>query len=178
MKYLIYIISIIILLGINLGLFGNLQILSQVPNLLLLFTLCAALEKKNYDFLYIAFVCGIFLDFFSASFFGGFTLSFLFIALILNFLSNAFVLLELNWKSLSLILFGALLLLNLFLWVYGFIAFWLHWTGDFNNFKNFSGVFLINLLYNWVLLYPTFIYYSYVRRIIDGFEIRGRGVVI
>jgi rod shape-determining protein MreD len=177
MKYFIYITSIIILLGINLGLFGNLQLFSQIPNLLLLFTLCASLDKKKHDFFFIAFTCGIFLDFFSASFFGGFTFSLLLIALVLSFLSNTLVVLELNWKSLSLLLFGTLVMINLTLWVYGFFAYRFHLSGDFNNFKTFSSTFVINFLYNWLLLYPIFIYYNYVRKIIDGFEIRGRGVV-
>lgn len=61
-KYLIYFFAIVALLVLNLGLFNNLQIKGQIPNLLFLFSLCFALEKKSFDFFFVAFVSGLFLD--------------------------------------------------------------------------------------------------------------------
>src|SRR5271155_5350447 len=121
MKYVIYLISIIVLLGLNVGLFSNLQIQGQIPNLLLLLTVYFALDKKGYDFFFTAFVCGIFLDFFSPGFFGAFTVAFLILALAINALVNSLMLLEINWKSLTLLLLGALVVVNFSVWLYGFM---------------------------------------------------------
>jgi len=71
-------------------------------------------------------------------------------------------------------LLGALLLLNTFSWLYGLTAFKFHWTSDYNTVKSFSGAFLTALAYNLILLYPTFIYYDFTKRIIDGFSVRKR----
>jgi cell shape-determining protein MreD len=85
MKYLIYLFAIIILLAVNIGLFNNLQIKGQIPNLLFLMTLFFVLEKKSYDFFFISMVSGLFLDFFSTSFFGSFTVALLTLSLLLHF---------------------------------------------------------------------------------------------
>lgn len=177
MKYLIYLIAIIMLIGINLGVFGNLQIKSQIPNLLLLFTLCASLEKKDFDFFFIAFFCGLFLDFYSASFFGSFTFGFLLVALALNFLANRLVMLELNWKSLTLMLLASMLVLNLFLWGYGLLAYKFNLARDFLSFKTFAGAFLVIFLYNLLLLYPVYLFYTFLKRIIDSLSRKNRSVV-
>jgi rod shape-determining protein MreD len=175
MKYLIYLVAIIILAGVNVGLFNNLQLFGQIPNLLLLFTICAALEKNNYDFFFIALVSGIFLDFYSASFFGSFTIGLLLVALFLNFLVNTFVVLELNWKSLSLLVLASLVFLDFFLWSYGLLAYRLNWSVDFVSLKAYSGSFFSALIYNWLLLYPTYVFYTFTRRLVDNLSLRRRG---
>jgi hypothetical protein len=177
MKYLIYVIAIIFLVGVNLGLFNNLQLFGQIPNLLLLFTLFAALEKKDYDFFFVAFICGIFLDFYSASFFGSFTISLLLLALCLHILANTLALFELNWKSLGLLLLAGLVLLDLFSWIYGFAAYQFNWAPNFIAFQSFVRAFPAIFIYNLLLLYPTFLFYNFVKKIIDNLSIRRRGVV-
>ena len=177
MKYLIYIVAIIFLVGLNLGLFNNLQFFGQIPNLPLLFTLFAALEKKDYDFFFVAFICGIFLDFYSASFFGSFTISLLLVALCLHILANTLALFELNWKSLGLILLAALVLLDLFSWAYGFAAYRFNWAPDFISFRSFVGAYPATFIYNLLLLYPTLLFYNFVKKFIDNLSVRRRGVV-
>ena len=177
MKYLIYLIAIIFLVGLNLGLFSNLQFFGQIPNFLLLFTVCASLEKQNYDFFFIAFICGIFLDFYSANFFGTFTLSLLLLALCLHIFANTLVLLELNWKSLVFLLLTAIILLDLFSWVYGFAAYQFGWAPAFISFRSFAVSFAPYFFYNLLLFYPAFLFYNFVRKIVDGFSLRRRGVV-
>src|SRR3989344_3299474 len=104
MKYFIYLLSVIILLGLNLGIFGQFPIFGQIPNLLFLLVIFFALEKRSYDFFFVGFVCGLFLDFFSANYFGSFTLSFLAVGLAMHVFAGSFIGVELNWKVLGLIL--------------------------------------------------------------------------
>lgn len=177
MKYFIYTLAIIILIGLNLGLFNNLQINNQIPNLLLLLTLYFSLEKDSYDFFFIAFVSGLFLDFYSAGFFGGFTLAFLSLALLLHLLASNFVLLELNWKSLSLLLAASLVILNSLLWLYGLWVYKLNWAFGYTGLKTFASAFLPGLIYNWLLLYPMYLCYGLIKNLIENLTIRRRGLV-
>ncbi len=177
MKYFIYTLAIILLLGVNLGLFNNLQIRGQIPNLLFLFVLCVALEKKDLDFLLIALVSGLFLDFYSAGFFGGFAFIFLGLSFLGYFFVNYLVVLEMNWKTLSAALLVGLLLFNLFLWLYGLIAFKLNWTGQYVSFKIFLRAFPASFIYNCLLLYPMYLFVNWLRRFVDNLTIRRRGFV-
>lgn len=177
MKYFIYIISIIILLGLNVGLFNNLQIRGQIPNLLLLLTLYCSLEKKGYEFFFVAFIAGIFLDFYSVNFFGSFTLAFLVLALAIHFLSGSLMVLEVNWRSLTLLLLASLLLVNFTLWLYGFLAFKLNLTADYESIVVFIKSFPAEFFYNWLLLYPMYLLSNLLKRLIDNLKLRRRGFV-
>ncbi|HYV33994.1 MAG TPA: hypothetical protein VE973_04065 [Candidatus Limnocylindria bacterium] len=177
MKYLFYILAIIILLGLNLGIFGNLQVQNQIPNLLLLLVICFSLEKKGFDFFFIAFISGIFLDSFSAGFFGGFTLSLITLGLLIHFLSNNLMVMEINWKSLIVLMLGSLVFVNFTLWLYGLISFKLNASPDYVNFHSFISGFAISFLYNLTLLYPMYLFYNILRNNIDSYSIRRRGVV-
>ncbi len=138
MKYLIYFIAIIILLGLNLGIFNFFPIFGHVPNLLFLLSLFFALEKKDYDFFFTAFICGLFLDFYSAGFFGAFTLAFLTVSVAIHsFVNNVFVF-EINWKTLSAALFTGMLFLTLIIWLYGLVVFKFSWTTQYTTFKVFA----------------------------------------
>lgn len=159
------------------GLFGQMPIAKQVPNLLFLFTIFFALEKKGYDFYFIAFISGLLLDFFYTGFFGSFTLAFLISSSCLHLLSDTFIVFELNWKSLSGLLFGALAVAYLVVWLYGLMVYKFNWTHDFESFSLFSRYFLINFLYNWALLYPMYIVYTLLKQGVDSLTIRRRGIV-
>jgi hypothetical protein len=177
MKYLIYLIAIIILLGLNLGLFGSLQIQSQIPNLLFLLTLFFSLEKKDYDFFFVALVSGLFLDFYSAGFFGGFTLSLLVVSLLAHLFVTEILVVDINWKTLSFALLVALVIFNLILWFYGLVIFKLGLSSEFSGIKIFISQFPINFLYNWVMLYPLYLFFTFLRNFMDKLTVRRRGVI-
>ncbi|MDR3642153.1 MAG: hypothetical protein P4L74_00820 [Candidatus Doudnabacteria bacterium] len=177
MKYFIYILAIIILLGVNIGLFGNLPIRGQSPNLLLLLTVYFSVDKSSYDFYFIAFACGLFLDCFSASFFGGWTFGFLILALALHTLSSQLLVLELNWKSLALLVFGSFSLVSFCLWFYTWAALKAGAPGYGLGFNPSLADFVPALIYNLLLLYPMYFIYYRLKALIADFTIRSRGVV-
>ena len=177
MKYLIYLLAIILLLGLNIGLFNNLQFYGQAPNLLMLMIIFLALDKDDLSFFPVVFVAGLFMDAFSANFFGGWTLSFLILALLLNFLSSRLMVFELNWKSLTLLVCGAWFLLNFCLWVYGFFIFKANLMPDYTGIKIFYGNFLPGLIYNWLFIYPMYLFVNFLKTLVRNFTIHSRGVV-
>ncbi|SRR6266404_3075175 len=177
MKYLIYLLAIIILLGLNIGLFNNLQIRGQMPNLLFLLALYFSLDKKDFDFFFISLVSGLFLDFYSAGFFGAFAMAFLLVSLCVHiFVSNVLVF-ELNWKSLSLALAVALAMLDFLVWFFGLLAFKFSWTSQYSGFRIFLSAFPAGLLYNWLLLYPMYWFSNFLRRLVDNLSLHRRGIV-
>jgi cell shape-determining protein MreD len=148
-----------------------------MPNLLFLLVLFFALEKKDYDFFFIAAVCGLFLDFYSAGFFGGFTLAILTVSLCAHLFAADVLVIDLDWKTLSLSLLAALIVFYLIVWVYQLAAFKLNFGSQYTGIKIFASRFLINFLYNWLLLYPVYLYYTFLRNIVDNISARRRGVV-
>lgn len=175
-KYLIYTIAIILLFGINLGLFGNLSVFGQVPNLLFLLMIYFALEKKELDFFYIAFLSGLFLDFFSVHFFGGYTLSFLVLSAVLYSLTQNFILQDLNWKFLIGVLLGSMAVLQIFLWCYASAVAVMHLSAEPESLGVYFNNFVWNFLYNLLLFYPVYFYYGYLRKLVDLLTVKRRGM--
>src|SRR5438094_397656 len=103
MRYFIYILAILALIAINIGLFNNLKLAWQIHNLLFLFVVCASLLKKDFDFFFIGLVGGLFLDFYSPNFFGGFTLAFIVTGMIIYLFIRTFAVSDLNWRTLGFI---------------------------------------------------------------------------
>lgn len=177
MKYFIYLLAIIFLLSLNLGLFNNLQIKGQIPNLLFLFSLYFAFEKKDLDFFFVSFVCGLVLDFYSTTFFGSFTLAFLSICLLLNLFVNNLAVVEINWKTLSLTLLLGLAGLNLLVWLYSAAAYKLNWTQDYSGLKDYFSGFLVSFFYNLLLLYPVYLFANFLKNFTDSLSVRRRSVI-
>jgi cell shape-determining protein MreD len=167
MKYIIYIATIIVLLGINVGVFSNLQFFSGVPNLLLLFVIIFSLENESRDFLIVAALSGMILDFYSGAFIGSFTIGFLLLALAVQAVSNSFLALEINWKYLAGLTVGGWVLVYLFVWVYGYYTYKLGWNPAFIEFVTVRNKIIPEVVYNLLLLYPMFLLGSAVKRFIS-----------
>jgi cell shape-determining protein MreD len=177
MKYLIYLTAIVVLLGINIGLFNNLQIRGQIPNLLFLMSLFFVLGKNDFDFFFVSLAAGLFLDFLSAGFFGIYTLTFLLLSLGIYFFVNNLVVVELNWKSLSLALVFCLLVFNILVWFFGLASFKFGWAGNYTNLKVYMDSFPASLFYNWLLLYPMYLASNSLKILVENLTMRRRGII-
>lgn len=178
MKYFIYLLAIIILLGVNLGLFSGLKIQGQLPNLLFLLTVCFAMIKQDgEDYLFVAFVAGLFLDFYSTRFFGSFTLALLLLALFLRQLMSNILALALNWKILSLAVVFSWTALNILLWFYALLAAKFNWIGYSADFKTIFSALPAGLFYNLLLLYPVYLLANFLKKLIVDLSFKGRGVI-
>ena len=173
MKYLIYLIAIILLLALDLGLFGQLPINGQVPNLLFLLTLYFVLDKKDNDFLFVAFVCGLFLDFFSVGFFGRFTLAFLLTAFCLRLFSDT-VELGQNFQTLASAFMATFTLYSILIFLLEIVVFKFNWSAQAPESKIIFSRFLVNILYNLLLLYPMHFAFNFLRRTVENLSLRKR----
>ena len=177
MKYLIYFLAIIFLLGINIGLFGYIPFYGQIPNLLLLFACFFAMEKQSYDGFYVCLFAGLFLDFFSTQFFGGFTVAFLSLGLVLHLMFNYFLAMEVNWKMLGGVLCAVLILFYGSLWIYGFLVYKFNLAHSYLSLADYSRNLLPALVYNLLLMYPIYIFYETLQEWVEKLLIRQRGVI-
>jgi glucan phosphoethanolaminetransferase (alkaline phosphatase superfamily) len=92
-------------------------------------------------------------------------------------LSGSLMVLEVNWRSLTLLLLASLLLVNFTLWLYGFLAFKLNLTADYESIVVFIKSFPAEFFYNWLLLYPMYLLSNLLKRLIDNLKLRRRGFV-
>ncbi|MCL5666628.1 MAG: hypothetical protein M1383_02560 [Patescibacteria group bacterium] len=182
MKYLIYLLAIILLLGLNAGIFSSFQIKGVMPNLLLLFMVLFSLDRgdsetrDNADFLVIAFLSGLFLDFSSTTFFGSFALAFLLISLVLRLSSRHLLVFEMNWKYYSAALAVSLAALSFFIWFYNLLCFRLGWAAYLLDGKVLRSGYLISLVYNLLLLYPMYLFAESVKRGIAYLSVQFRKI--
>jgi rod shape-determining protein MreD len=155
MKYLIYTLAIVFLIGLNFGLFGFLQVKGIMPNLLFLFVLCASLERRqSEDFLFVSLLSGLFLDVYSGVFFGSFTVTFLVLSMLIQLLLNNFLALELTWKFILIMFLAGFVFLNFSLWLYMGLAYKLKLVKFYFEPFSPSAKFVWELAFNFILLYP------------------------
>lgn len=173
MKYLAYLIFIILLFGLNVGFFSLFKLQGVAPNLLLIMVILFALEKGDLDFFFIAVLSGFFLDFFSGAFFGGYSLGFLLLAFLLNLVVQNFAVFEMNWKFLTGALLASVLFLDFFLWFYNLLILKSGLaTAAAVNFGLFQRQFLIQFFYNLLLLFPMLRLKNFVQALIQKITYR------
>jgi rod shape-determining protein MreD len=156
MKYLIYFITVILLVGIHIGLFGYFKFFGVTPNVLLLFVVGCCLQREADDSFFIALVGGIFLDILSGIFVGSFTFAFLLLALLLYFLIRRLVVFELSWRYLLAVTILATIFVNLFAWAADAVAFHYGWSQVVINIQVLKTHIPLEIVYNLLLAYPLY----------------------
>ena len=123
MKYFIYLITILISIGLTAGVFSLFPILRGVPQLLLVLVLVVAVERKNFDFIFISVVAGIFLDLLTSLAFGSYILSFAFLGFSAKYIFREYLITSNTWKHLPWVISIAILIQHLWFWIYNSLLF-------------------------------------------------------
>jgi rod shape-determining protein MreD len=118
MKYGIYFIIIVVLIGLSGGVFNVFPIFRTVPQLLMLLLAIVAAEQKNSDFIFIALAAGFMMDMVSSVAIGSFTLSYFFIGFGVKYLFENVLLASNSWKHLPWIVSIAIAAQSLWVWLY------------------------------------------------------------
>ena len=111
MKYLIYSALLIILLGLNSELSAIFFSTPVRLNLLLYPVVFSALDSGNNDYLFMAFLSGLLLDFYNASPFGVWLFSFLLIGAFSSWTAKTFLVYKLDLKILPVLVLAAYVLM-------------------------------------------------------------------
>jgi cell shape-determining protein MreD len=156
MKYILYLISIIVVIALTVGGFGELGIGAFVPNILLLIILSVALEYSIADFMFFALIGGIWLDVIYGLPIGSFTLAFVICGGLSTLVFQRVFYSEVNARQFLLVVGVATLLLNLWLWSYTQALHYFHIVPT-----AISGLQLLRhtpamLIANLILTYPLY----------------------
>lgn len=153
-KFIIYFLTIVLLLALNI-VFPFVR--QSTPNFLFLFVLFLAFQKDNNDFLLVAFFSGLFLDAVSAPVFGSYLISFLIIAMIVNYLTRTFFSADPNPIYMAVVVAVSNLLLVGLLYLINTFAFNFHATILPLSPVYLRGKIWLDLLLNLVFAFPVYL---------------------
>jgi rod shape-determining protein MreD len=156
MKYLIYIFVIVVLAGLQTGLFPYLKFFGVVPNLLLLFVVGTCLQREAEDAFFVALLCGLVVDFQNAVFVGSYTVSFLVLALLLYLAIGRLVVFELNFKYLVVTAALAVVFTGFLAWILSVEATRVGLAVAAIDGHVWRSRLPAEILYNLVLCYPLY----------------------
>lgn len=169
MRYLVYTILILILLAFNSQieyLFYGTPIRLNLLSLLVIF---AAMEKRDVAFLFIAFICGLILDFYATAPFGTFLFSFIITGAFLNWSVKTFWLSDLNFKFTSLFLVIGLLTVEIFIRVFAESLPHSAFPSAF-EFKESALKILSGTIFGLLSAWPIFAVWRFALKFISGME--------
>lgn len=156
MKYVIYLIVIIILAGIQTGLFPYLKFFGAVPDLLLLFVVGSCLQREAEDAFFVALLCGLFVDLQNGVFVGSYTLSFLLLALLLYLVIGRLVVFELNFKYLVAATVAAVVFTGFLAWLISAAAVHFGWAAAAIDPHIWRSRLPQEIAYSLILCYPLY----------------------
>lgn len=155
MRITLLLIATIILFGIMGGLLPTLSVAGVVPNLVLLFVLCLAIEPNN-NFLLVAFVGGLLADMGTGAGLGTFTLGYMALGMLLHYIMNQFFFLQSGWKYLPIAVIGATVLLSVWSWAFTLLLVRFHLLPISVFAFPFSKHLIVQVVYSLIALYPIY----------------------
>lgn len=165
MKYLIYLIAIILLVGLQIGLFSELRFFSAVPNLLLLLVIGSSLQREDVDAFFIALVSGLFLDYYTGLFIGSFTAAFVISAVVLYGVLHSLVVFDVSIKYLISITIGMTIFVHVFIWALNAFSFRFGLSVASMDAGLLRGPLLGAILYNCLLAYPMYLASTWLKNL-------------
>jgi rod shape-determining protein MreD len=164
MRYIFYILAVVLLAGISLGVFSQFRLFGASPNLLLLFTLSLAVKQDNLDFYFIAFLAGIMLDVLTGAPLGSFATFFLVAGFVTHQLFANIIFYVFNLKHLPLLVVVSVGVMPLWLWAYSRVLLGLHIAIAPISLRGMELQLLPSLVYNILLMYPVYWFASTLYR--------------
>jgi len=170
MKYLFYFFVLVILAGLQTGLFSYFRFFGATPNLILLFILGVCLQREGGDWIFVALMGGLLTDYSTGMLPGTFTISFLSAAVLLYLTIHNLVVFELNWKYLVGVVILFTLIANLLSWIISNFALMHSWTQAAIDLRVSAAQFLPATIYNIALAYPVYMLASWLWQLILKYQ--------
>lgn len=171
MRYIIYTIYIIIAIGINAGLFPALGIYGTIPSLILISCTIAAVTVENIHVgFFISMLGGLIWELYTGVFPGSFMISYALASLVVYTLSRKvfFIQDRVKYLPLFIVVFQAITLV--WIMALNWYMLRLHWTVFDLEYAGIISRSFVGLVYNLVLLYPLYMLFSQVERLVEFFE--------
>ena len=177
MKYTIYFIIIILLVGLNVGLFKYIPFFGAVSNLLLLFVVGVSLQREAEESLFIAFISGIFLDYYNGLFIGSFAISFLSVSIIIYFFIHQLVVFELSWRYLFTIVTLSTIFTACLVWALNVLAIHFNFPAAFIDTSELHFHLMAEVIYNLLLAYPLYLLATYLKNFFLNLQGRAHRII-
>jgi len=172
MKYLIYLLAVIILVALTQGVLRQFAVFGVVPDLLFLLVVGLALAGRPMQQLIIAAIlAGVFADLSSGLLAGSFILGYALAAVAVSAASENWLAWREHWWYLPLSLLSALLMLYIWLGVYNFLALLVS-QGAVLHSAVLAHQFLPAFFYNLLLFYPMYFFAAWLARRADRLDAR------
>lgn len=175
MKYLALLASIFIIYILGQIMVSYFAFFGLAPNLLLLLLIILAFDEKSLNFLFIAIVGGLLLDFASGFPVGAYLLSFLVLGIILHVLSSRMHILGFGYRVLPIVIGLAVLITNAWLYVYLFLASVFKLTTITLNVQILSHNLIWQVLYNLILFLPVYGFSLVLQNVLLRIDQRKKG---
>ncbi len=156
MKWLLYILIIVIVVLINQTIFRLTDFGFFVPDLLLLFSLVVVWSLNNFDFLIFGILGGIWLEVFLGLPIGSLSLGLILVGSLAYLAINRWLFSEKPWQYFLGAVFLGTLLIRIWLWLFTTFLFNMEFTNLVVGIDYVWRGFLPALLVNLLLIYPVF----------------------
>jgi hypothetical protein len=167
MRYIIYIIIILVNFVLTKDLFGQMTLAGAIPNLNLLFVIIAASESDRLDFLFIAFVAGLVTDIGFGLPIGTFALGFVLAGFLSHVLFHGPLSLSVGWKNFAIVTVVGVTLTYFWTIVFSKLAAVMGVLPFSLAFGQFWRIIFFTLIYNLILAFPLFWIYTGVTGYVD-----------
>jgi cell shape-determining protein MreD len=121
MKYLIYILVLVALIGVTFGVFNVWAWHGLVPDLLLLVTIALALSYSNNEYLIFGLIGGVWFDVLYGLPIGSFAFPVIFSALLISFAFKQWIITEVKWYHFIIGVVFSTVFLHSWIWIYSVI---------------------------------------------------------
>jgi rod shape-determining protein MreD len=175
MKYLALLASIFILYIVGQIIVSYFAFFGLAPNLLLLLLIILAFDEKSLNFLFIAIVGGLLLDFASGFPIGAYLLSFLVLGLVLHIVSSRMHILGFGYRVLPVIITLSVLITNAWLYIYLFLSGVFKLTPFTLSVQILSRNILWQVLYNLLLFLPVYGFSLVLQNVLLRIDQRKKG---
>lgn len=156
MKYLVLLASIFILYIVGQIIVSYFAFFGLAPNLLLLLLIILAFDEKSTNFIFIAIVGGLLLDFASGFPIGAYLLAFLVLGLVLHIVSSRMHILGFGYRVLPVVITLAVIITNAWLYIYLFLSGVFKLTTFTLSVQILSRNIIWQVLYNLILFLPVY----------------------
>lgn len=157
MRYIFYIIGIGAIAALTFGLFNVWGWHGLVPNLLLLAIVSLALAFRNYDYLMVALIGGIWFDTLYGLPIGSFSIPFVLCGTASALIFQRWLFTEMTWIHFMIITIAATLLLNFWLWLYTNLLFFAKWSSLAIHGGQLARNLILIIIANVLLAYPVYV---------------------
>lgn len=175
MKIFILIALAIILFGINVGFFNSISFFGAIPNLLfLMIIVCAFGDFNDTELFVLALFSGLMFDIYNSALMGTFIFGLLFLALILRMISRRFLFFQTRLKHIHIGLFFSQAFIYAFSYFYPYTIKTLFVNNNVILYDFYIQNFLIEYMYNLIIIFPVFFLMNYFSNWYNKYFIRAK----